>query len=188
MREIILSELSTIIKNISGLNTAQIDADTDLIMLGLDSLVIVRIGQNIEKRFGIELKISQFYEETSSLNKLADYLVQHLPKDWKRYGEEPRNGKSQESEVRSQKPEVEDLRGIQNPVGLITVSNVGLRSANPTYIENIMIQQMQAMSQLMTHQLDVLKTHSQKGAFNKLKSSENASILKAVLKRNNGTA
>ncbi|MBF0450304.1 MAG: amino acid adenylation domain-containing protein [Candidatus Magnetomorum sp.] len=158
MKEIIIAELDTILRDISGIETSTIDTDTNFLMFGLDSLMIVRIGQKIQKRFGIELKISQFYEEASSFNKLVEYLVQKLSDDWVSENKIP--------EDNSPKPNVSPQKSIdRNPLPLATDPLPEIKnnqpdvrfSASASMLESLMSQQMQAMSRLMTHQLDVLK-------------------------------
>ncbi len=75
LRETVFSELSEIIKSVSGIDTAQINTDAHFLELGLDSLMLVRINQRIQKHFGIEMSMLQFYEDTDTINKIADYIT-----------------------------------------------------------------------------------------------------------------
>ena len=131
LRKTVFSELSEIIKNVSGIDTDQVDADSHFLELGLDSLMLVRINQGVQKHFGVEMSMVQFYEDTDTINKIADYLTRQLPAGW---GEPVETG---------------DLK--------LETGDLKMGTQGTDSLERIMFQQMQAMSQLMTQQLEVLK-------------------------------
>ncbi|MBD3267391.1 acyltransferase domain-containing protein, partial [bacterium] len=77
VRQILLNELTQKLAEVGGFDPQDIAADDVLMELGLDSLMLVKMGQEVEKRFHVELTMRQFFQEIQSLNHLADYLMQH---------------------------------------------------------------------------------------------------------------
>ncbi|OQX07288.1 MAG: hypothetical protein BWK80_49675 [Desulfobacteraceae bacterium IS3] len=143
LRETVFSKLSEIIKSVSGIDTAQIDTDAHFLELGIDSLMLVRINQGIQKRFGIEMSMLQFYEDTNTINKISDYIAGF-------------GVRGSESEVSSERSEISNQR-TETPSYAIPITP----ELSPlTSVERIMFQQMQAMSQLMSQQLEILKKGS----------------------------
>jgi glutamate-1-semialdehyde-2,1-aminomutase len=140
----IFSELSNIINKVSGIDISQEEnPNVNFFELGLDSLMVVRIGQGIEKVFGLEMKVSQFYEEASTINQLVAYLEQHLPSDWVTPVVEP---------VASQTVKIPAQ--IAMPVISDKTNN---REVHQSAVERIMSHQLRTMSQLMSQQLELLK-------------------------------
>ena len=138
---IVFNQLREFITNISGLDISQVDLDSNFIELGLDSLMMVRLNQKILKEFGIEMTMLQFYEDTNTLNKIIHFLAQHMP--------------THEAQLNNQF----DKQPIHAPQPVIPVHQPKIPH---TAIEALMFNQMQAMSQLMSQQLDLLKHHSVK--------------------------
>ncbi|MDP5218853.1 amino acid adenylation domain-containing protein [Ruegeria sp. 2205SS24-7] len=68
-----------LVKEISGIELAQHDLDSDLFALGLDSLLLMQLRNAIQKRFGANLKMSSFHDEMSSVRRIADYLSELAP-------------------------------------------------------------------------------------------------------------
>jgi amino acid adenylation domain-containing protein/non-ribosomal peptide synthase protein (TIGR01720 family) len=56
----------------AGLNPAQ-----NLMELGFDSLMLVRVAQRIQARWGVEIKIGQFFQELTSLAELSRYVEEN---------------------------------------------------------------------------------------------------------------
>ena len=79
MIEQILSNLIAITADTAGFQPQEIPVDTNVLELGLDSLILFSIGQAIEKQYGVELKVSQFFNEITTLQKLAQYIFDKNP-------------------------------------------------------------------------------------------------------------
>ncbi len=150
LRESVFSKLSEIIKSVSGIDTAHIDTDAHFLELGLDSLMLVRINQGIQKRFGVEISMLQFYEGANTINKITDYIAgSGVP-----FGFAQGSG----SEVSSEGAEIGNQRTeVQSYTIPLTPNPERSRREPRTSVERIMFQQMQAMSQLMSQQLEILK-------------------------------
>ena len=70
----ILRTLSEMVKLFSGLEATEEDFTISFMELGLDSLILVKMIDAIKEKFGIKLSLKQFFEETSSINALANYI------------------------------------------------------------------------------------------------------------------
>lgn len=73
--EAILAEVQTIFFEVSGLEPADLPRSANLLEMGLDSLMFVRSGRMIERRFDVKISIKQFYEELHCIGPLVDFLV-----------------------------------------------------------------------------------------------------------------
>ncbi|CCG40380.1 type I polyketide synthase [Magnetospirillum molischianum] len=70
-------ELASILAEISGFDATTIDRAQHLTDMGLDSLMLLKLGQTVEHRFGLELRMSQLFEEIGTVNDLAAYIQRH---------------------------------------------------------------------------------------------------------------
>jgi len=70
-------ELAAILAEISGFDAATIDRTQHLTDMGLDSLMLLKLGQTVEQRYGLELRMSQLFEEIGTVNGLAAYVLRH---------------------------------------------------------------------------------------------------------------
>ncbi|MBF0518245.1 MAG: amino acid adenylation domain-containing protein, partial [Nitrospirae bacterium] len=102
-RENLNSEILTLIRKISGIDISVHDYDKNLFTLGLVSLMIARIRDSIRRSYGVDIKMSSFYKETSTVNKLMDYLKKRMPQDVPSVTPFPDNGGSK-SIPQTQKP------------------------------------------------------------------------------------
>ncbi|HEY1111142.1 MAG TPA: aminotransferase class III-fold pyridoxal phosphate-dependent enzyme, partial [Opitutaceae bacterium] len=71
----ILAEVQAIISEVSGLEPADLPRRANLLEMGLDSLMFVRAGRTIEKRFEVKISIKQFYEDLHRIGPLVDFLA-----------------------------------------------------------------------------------------------------------------
>ena len=69
-----LAEVQAIISEVSGLEPADLPRSANLLEMGLDSLMFVRSGRIIEKRFQVKISIKQFYEDLHQIGALVDFL------------------------------------------------------------------------------------------------------------------
>ncbi len=74
-----LQDVSGLIRTISGIEVADHDLDSNLFALGMDSLLLMQLRNAVQKRFGVELKMSRFHEELSSVRRIAEYLAEVVP-------------------------------------------------------------------------------------------------------------
>jgi acyl transferase domain-containing protein len=74
-RDQIADYLAGFLSEVSGLPAAEIDRKQNLMEMGLDSLMLVKLGQLVERRYGVELQFGQFFRELSSIEALAAHLL-----------------------------------------------------------------------------------------------------------------
>ena len=138
--ERILQKLAGIFNDLTGLDAAQINPQARFFELGADSLLLIQATHAIKDKFGVEISLRQLFEELSTINALAVFLDQQLPP------EEPTITPSAEELV---------IRDTRVPVKLTDSPAQPVGS-----IEGILAQQLQVMSQVMSHQLEVLRNGS----------------------------
>ena len=74
-REQILASLTTLIAKIFQLPLDEVNIHTPLLEMGADSLILMEMTNEVEKKFGVELSTRQLFEELTTLDALATYLV-----------------------------------------------------------------------------------------------------------------
>ncbi|WP_316976892.1 non-ribosomal peptide synthetase [Shumkonia mesophila] len=72
--ESITRDLIAIVAEVSGFPPHEINPDHHLTDMGLDSLMLVKLGQMVERTYGVELKPSQLFDELGTVNRLAAHL------------------------------------------------------------------------------------------------------------------
>lgn len=72
----ILGELANILRDSAGLDN--LDPKANLLDLSIDSLMLMTTRQRITDRYGVEIAVSKFFDELSSLDKIAAYLESQL--------------------------------------------------------------------------------------------------------------
>jgi amino acid adenylation domain-containing protein/non-ribosomal peptide synthase protein (TIGR01720 family) len=84
--ETLVTELTTILTSVTGFDRAEISPVQRLVDMGLDSLMLLKIGQAVERDYGVELRMSQLFEELGTVGDIAAYLAVHATR---RTGEVP---------------------------------------------------------------------------------------------------
>lgn len=74
-----LSKLRTLFAGLLRLSAEDINTQAQLVEMGADSLVLVSGVNAIENEFGVKLEIRQFFEEITTLEAIAQYLVARAP-------------------------------------------------------------------------------------------------------------
>ncbi|MEW6367698.1 MAG: aminotransferase class III-fold pyridoxal phosphate-dependent enzyme [Acidobacteriota bacterium] len=67
-----------LVGDVSGLSPSSIDPNANFFSLGLNSLMFMQIRDRIERELGVELAVSQFTNDVSTLVKLTGYLEERL--------------------------------------------------------------------------------------------------------------
>ncbi|MBF0303826.1 MAG: acyl carrier protein, partial [Desulfamplus sp.] len=165
MKTRIFEILANIVKKASGIDINKVDIATDYISLGFDSLVVVRIDQGIKKNFNLEIDMGLYYEELDSPKKLLDYISANLPSDSGLNSDVGSDHAQSLSTYQAQAPSQESI-SILEPCPALALQQVEMQYS-PTSatqhlsgLENLLSEQMRAMSDLMHRQLDVLSTIS----------------------------
>ncbi len=137
----IIGKLAGIFADLSGMEAGEIDPAATFLELGFDSLFLTQVSQSIESGFHIKITFRQLLDQLSSLDALAGYLDEKLPP-------EP---------VEAAKPAAAE-KVAPVPAMPATVSTETISPAVASGgIEQILREQLKAMSDLMNRQLEVLR-------------------------------
>lgn len=78
-RERISSTLDTIVKDLIGIDTAQLESGTTFLEMGVDSLSLLQASQAIQDKFGVTIPFRLLMEELDTVEALAAHLDAELP-------------------------------------------------------------------------------------------------------------
>lgn len=73
----IKEKLKRIINEITGIDLEQIDDDSDFFAYGFDSLMIMSLGEQINRVFKFNISVDEFFTKFNTLDLLADYIAGH---------------------------------------------------------------------------------------------------------------
>ncbi len=76
-REQVIATLVGMLASITRLDPAEISPDQHLTDMGLDSLMLLKLGQAVERGYGVELRMSQLFKELGTLGDIQAYLAKH---------------------------------------------------------------------------------------------------------------
>jgi amino acid adenylation domain-containing protein len=105
-KERIFKDLAAQLLELSGAGMPELATSTTFAELGLDSLFLAQLSQNIQKKFGLKVTFRQLAEQLTTPNALSEYLDQQLPAET---APAPSNSASQEVAPETQKARVETL-------------------------------------------------------------------------------
>ena len=139
--------LVDILQDLSGLNLSECDPSATFLEMGFDSLFLTQTAQAVHAKFGMRIVFRQLLDRESSLNALAAYLDAKLPAE------------AFPAEV------VPAPQEIAAPAAVAELRNNVLEDspsfapavAGQSAIEGIIRDQLQAMSQLMAKQLEMVR-------------------------------
>ncbi|MBD2339092.1 amino acid adenylation domain-containing protein [Calothrix sp. FACHB-156] len=175
-QEEILSQLRSLVGQVLQVPPNQVEINTPFLEMGADSIFLMEGVRSIENTFGIKIAIRQFFEELSTIKALAHYIEQHIAEGHGTsvmgHGQElamPHISTksvvypSEFTTVQTVSPILEE-KSVQSVANIVlaapsngTSNGNGLVSHSGTAIENIMAQQLQMMTQIMSEQLQVLR-------------------------------
>jgi amino acid adenylation domain-containing protein len=78
-KERFLEAARAMLQDLSGYDLAGVQESTDLLELGLDSLLLTQAAQLFQRKFGVSITFRQLMEELSSLGAIACYVDNSLP-------------------------------------------------------------------------------------------------------------
>lgn len=73
----VTSDLVAALAEVSGFSPAEISPAERLMNMGLDSLMLLKLGQTVERAYGVELKMSQLFDDLGTLDDVAAYVMHH---------------------------------------------------------------------------------------------------------------
>jgi len=77
----LIDEIRLILEDSSGIEMGGADPTSSFIELGLDSLFLTQIALTLSKKYAVKITFRQLNEDLSSLENIANYLDQQLPKE-----------------------------------------------------------------------------------------------------------
>ncbi len=161
IRETILNELTLQLAEVGGFQQEDISPEIRLIEMGLDSLMLVKIGQEVERRYQVELTMSQFFHEIQTLHDLVDYLMEHG---------DLRAVKGQESAVEETKPNKETRSSLPSiaheSIEPTSNSTVQLMREQLRLMEQVSKQSQESVEKLIQEQLSVLQNRAREDGKN----------------------
>ena len=141
--ETVTSQLMEMVHRISSLPLTAADCNANLFHLGMDSFMLARLRQIMHQDFGVDIELSRFYAEADTLSKIAAVLVREsdrrCPPPIPTPAPEPVSAPSLPAS-----PPVRIVRDAQPGTG------------GTPWLQDIFHRQLEAMSNLMTHQLAIL--------------------------------
>ena len=81
VRQILIEKLKKIFENASGIEMQNVSSDRHFIEIGFDSLLLTQVALNCKKEFGLPVSFRQLNETHSSLELLAGYLEEQMPRE-----------------------------------------------------------------------------------------------------------
>ncbi len=148
-RQRFVSALIAVLADLSGMEAAQIDPAASFIELGFDSLFLTQVTQALQGQFNVKVTFRQLMTELASVDALADYLDKTAAPSL-----------FAEPAVPQQPVPDQVSLGNRQPVPAITAEPGSIpqtvRVTGDGALERVMKEQLQAMSQLLNRQLEML--------------------------------
>ena len=148
-RQRFVSALIGVLADLSGMEPAQIDAAAAFIEMGFDSLFLTQVTQAIQGQFNVKVTFRQLMTELASVETLADYLNKTAaPGLFAEPALLPPSSPEQASSSNHQPVQALAVEPARLPQML--------QGSGDGTLERVMKEQLQAMSQLVTRQLEML--------------------------------
>lgn len=155
----ISKEVAELLEDMSGLELAADQYDLSFLELGFDSLFLTQAAQKFQNKYAVKIAFRQLLDNLGSIRLIAEYLDQQLPQQ-----SEPIAAK----EVQGTRENVPPAAAPSLPVPLLQVpSNTQTTHAEIAadgQIATLMQQQLQAVTQLIQSQLQILSGTTAVGA------------------------
>jgi amino acid adenylation domain-containing protein len=78
-KERLTKSVTKLFEELSGYSLSDVDPSSNLLELGLDSLLLTQASQLLQRKFGVPLTFRQLMEELGSVASIASYLDSRLP-------------------------------------------------------------------------------------------------------------
>jgi amino acid adenylation domain-containing protein len=148
----IRAALIEIFEDLSGISLAESDSAATFLEMGFDSLFLTQVTQAIQAKFGLKITFRQLLDQESTLGALSAFVDSKLPAE--AFPSAPVSAPAAALPA-AQLAEIDGPSAHSRTTAAIAIAPaVPLASST---IEAIVRDQLQAMSQLMSRQLDVLR-------------------------------
>ncbi len=140
MNQKIYDGIASEMANIFALAKDSLDPKANLFELGLDSLMMLKLGQRLEGMYGVTVEMGFFFRELTSLEKIVDYIEQN--------GIQPQTA--------TPAPQPIPLP-TQPTAPAVTANHSTITTVNPdSGLAGLFVQQIQTMQALFRQQLQML--------------------------------
>jgi amino acid adenylation domain-containing protein len=142
--------LKNLLHELSGIDLADLNESATFLELGFDSLFLTQASLSIQNAFDVKVAFRQLLDDLSTIEALAEYIDQHLPADSRLTDPDGiPSGLEAEVTAQSSPPSI----GQTAELPLSQDGEPGSIKA----IERVIQQQLQAMTQLASQQLALLR-------------------------------
>ncbi|MFM0286809.1 amino acid adenylation domain-containing protein [Paraburkholderia megapolitana] len=135
---------------------ASINIELPFLEMGADSIILIEAIRHIEKQYGVKLVMRRFFEDLATVQALAEYVADNLPQ------EVPEAVQAVEAAPVADAVEVASSTTVVAPVAHVTPLTLvptGLPAAEGgSAVERVLREQNQLLSQVMSQQMDLLRT------------------------------
>ncbi|MEP7075451.1 MAG: amino acid adenylation domain-containing protein [Acidobacteriota bacterium] len=153
-RRVVADSLKTLFHDLSGVESNDLDESATFLELGFDSLFLTQVSQAIRTKFDVSVAFRQMLDDLSTIETLAEYIAEKLPAEMQPAARPVAAVSGSELVSRS----ISETA----PPRLVADTGVG-SNGKPVPPENmiaqIIQQQLDAMSQLASQQLEALRDH-----------------------------
>ena len=156
-QERVQQKLLSMFEELSGIGVADLDPAASFMALGFDSLFLTQVTQEIQNRFGLKITFRQLLDQQSTVGALAAYIHDKLPPE---VVPAPVAVLASHRAAETALPVSSASSGLADSAAAMNRSVNILASttstSSPTLIESMLREQLRAMSDLMSRQLEVL--------------------------------
>ncbi len=75
------AQIKQLVSDSTGFSMDQLHNTVNLFELGLDSLVLLKVKAAVKEKYDVEIAASQFFNEANSIEKIAQIVESHVPKE-----------------------------------------------------------------------------------------------------------
>ena len=148
----ISQEIAELLSDLSGLDLAADQYGTSFLELGFDSLFLTQAAQKIQNKYGVKVAFRQLLDTLGSIRLIAEYLDQQLPQD-----AAPVVSVTQVEETAEPVPTVAAANlVVPKPRATAIPPTAQASMVVDGNIATLMQQQLQAVTQLIQSQLQIL--------------------------------
>lgn len=147
-RDRIGSTVRSLFSDLLQLDLKEVNVHTPFLAMGADSIILVNAVRSLENIYEIKIAIRQFFEEFTTIDALTNYIDQNLDESWG-------NVEAPQPEVQPQQSE-QPTATVPSPQPIIHTETANRGTAPGTGVEEIMRQQLQVLSQVMSQQSQIM--------------------------------
>ncbi|MCW9015733.1 MAG: aminotransferase class III-fold pyridoxal phosphate-dependent enzyme, partial [Kangiellaceae bacterium] len=79
----VVENILSLIAEVSGIDESELSQGVHLLSLGLDSLMLVRLGRSLVVQYGVEISLNELLKSLHSPLLIAEHLVSNMPEEKK---------------------------------------------------------------------------------------------------------